>query len=155
MCTVIEEKEVTPVNLSLELERAVIRHVLEEDRDIYVTESSWFPFWVRVYRGSGQVVLTTHTNFRSATTMVQRLELANEINSGYVMVNAYVKEQRLRIDHCLICRDGMTRESFIRACRVFNDSITRALAAFDPDNSLLLPPGESEDSDQAQAQGPQ
>jgi hypothetical protein len=157
MCTVIEDKDVTPVNLSLALEQAVIRHDLDNDKEIYVREAGWFPFWIRVYRGTGNVVLNTHTRFRSSTGMLQRLEFANEVNSKFTLVSAHVDKTRLRVDHCLLFRDGMTRESFIRACRVFNDSLNRAMSELDPDKSILLAPGESEESDQDQdeAQGPQ
>lgn len=155
MCTVIEEKDVTPINLSLELEQAVIRHDVDQDREIYVTETGWFPFWIRVYRGSGQVVLSTHTKFRSGTGALQRLEFANEFNGKFPMVSAHADDLRLRVDHCLLFRDGLTRESFIRACRVFNDSLNRAVSELDPDRSILLAPGENEDSGQEQAQDPQ
>ena len=39
----IEEKNVSPVTLSLELKTAVIKHKLEEDEAIYITESGFSP----------------------------------------------------------------------------------------------------------------
>ena len=57
MRTLIEEKDVTAVNLAVELEQAVIQHVLQEDESIYVTEDGWFPFWVRVQGNNGYVTL--------------------------------------------------------------------------------------------------
>jgi hypothetical protein len=157
MCTVIDDKDVTPVNLSLALEQAVIRHDLNNDKELYVTEAGWFPFWIRVCRGTGKVGLSTHTLFRINTGNLQRLEFANEVNSKFNLVSAHVDAMRLRVDHCLLFRDGMTRESFIRACRMFNDSLNRAMSELDPDRSILMAPGESEenDEDQDETQGPQ
>lgn len=155
MCVVIEDKDVTPINLSLELEQAVVRHELGKDNEIYVTETGWFPFWIRVYRVPGQVVLSTHTRFRKAVSAFQRLELANEMNKRFTLISVHVDDSLLRIDHCLLFRDGLTRESFIRACRVFNDSVRRAMDDLDPDDSILLGPGESESTDQSHPMDPQ
>jgi hypothetical protein len=155
MCTVIEEIEVTAVNLSLYLEQAVIRHDVDDEREIYITETGWFPFWIQVRRKSAQLILSTHTMFRRSTGTLQRYEFVNEVNSKFVLVSAFVDGKRLRVDHALLYRDGLTRESFIRTCRVFNDSLTRAMSELDPDGSILLAPGETEDSDQENAQDPQ
>ena len=40
MSMLIEEKDVTPVNLAVELERAVIGHVLDDDSSIYVKDDT-------------------------------------------------------------------------------------------------------------------
>lgn len=145
MCTVIEEKDVTPISLSLELEQAVIRHEVRDDQELYVTEAGWFPFWIHVSKGNGQIVLKTYTCFRKSTGVLQRLEFANEVNSKLALICAYVDKQTLRFDHCLLYRDGLTRESFVRACRMFNESLNKARSELDPDRSILLAPGEQED----------
>ncbi len=156
MCTVIEDEDVTPVSLSLALEQAVICHKLENDNEIYVTEDGWFPFWISVTRDAGSVALRTYTYFRSSTSVVQRLQFANEMNRKFLLVSAYVVEKSLRVDHSLLFRDGITRESFIRACRMFSYNLNRALSELDPDLSILLVPGKSEERDQDcdEARGP-
>jgi len=145
MCTVIEEKDVTPVNLSLELEKAVISHRLDENGSIYVNEPGWFPFWINLKRGNGLVMLVTHTNFKREVSKVQRLEFCNEINSKFFMLTANVSGQTLRVDYSLLYRDGLTRETFIRTCRTFNQNISRAMNELDPDDSIVLAPGEDEE----------
>ena len=67
MSMLIEEKDVTAVNLAVELERAVVQHVLSEDGSIYVTEDGWFPFWIRIQESAGYVTFKTHTNFKRST----------------------------------------------------------------------------------------
>ena len=44
MSNFIDESNVTPITLSLELEAAVIEHKLEDDEGIYVTEDGFFRF---------------------------------------------------------------------------------------------------------------
>ena len=62
----MSEKDVTAVTLSVELERAVIAHVLQDDQRIYVTEDGWFPFWIRVQDSAGYVTFRTYTNFKKS-----------------------------------------------------------------------------------------
>ncbi len=145
MSILIEEKDVTAVNLTLELKRAVIEYVLNEDTSIYVSEDGWFPFWIRENRDIGFVNLRTHTYFKKATTLMQRLEICNEINKTKYMVTAYYKDGRLCFDHALNCRDGILRENFIRACRQFSTNIEMGLRATDPDRQFILQPGQTED----------
>lgn len=148
MSMLIEEKEVTAVNLAVELERAVIQHVLDDDESIYVTEDGLFPFWVRIHKGSGFVSFKTHTNFKKSATHVQRLELCNELNMKNFMITAYVQDDRLYLDYVLIYRDGLLRETFIRGCRQFARSVEKGLEQVDPENNFVLPPGKSEPQDE-------
>ncbi|MDZ7890875.1 MAG: YbjN domain-containing protein [Rhodoferax sp.] len=144
MCTVIEESDVSTVNLSLELERAVIQHRLDKDGEIYVHEGAWFPFWIRIRKATGILIFTTHTEFCRATSVTQRLEFCNEINRKFILLTASTDEKKLRLDYTLLFCDGMTRETFIRSCRIFSDNINRAMAELDPDNDIALPPGQSD-----------
>ena len=64
MSNLIEEKDITAVTLSLELEVAVIEHKLEDDQAIYVTENGFFPCWIRVLKNSGYVGFSTYILFR-------------------------------------------------------------------------------------------
>lgn len=148
MSMLIEEKEVTAVNLAVELERAVIQHVLDDDESIYVTEDGLFPFWVRIHKGSGFVSFKTHTNFRNSTTLVQRLELCNELNMKNFMITAYAQDDRLFLDYVLIYRDGLLRETFIRGCRQFARIVEKGLEQVDPENNFVLPPGNTEPQDE-------
>ena len=150
MSTLIEDKDVTAVNLAIELERAVIGHVQNEDSSIYIREDGWFPFWIRVNNDIGFVNFRTHTNFKKATTLLQRLEICNEINKTKYMVTAYYKDDRLCFDHTLNCRDGLLRENFIRACRQFSTNIEMGLRATDSDRQFVLQPGQTEAEDEAE-----
>jgi Putative bacterial sensory transduction regulator len=144
----IEENEVTAVNLAVELERAVIQHVLEEDESIYVNEDGLFPFWVRIHKGAGFVSFKTHTNFKKSASYVQRLELCNELNMKNYMITANVHDDRLWFDYVLIYRDGLLRETFVRGCRQFARNVEKGLEQVDPENDFVLPPGKTESEDE-------
>jgi hypothetical protein len=116
----------------------------------YVTEDGWFPFWIRVNNDIGFVNFRTHTNFKKTTTLLQRLEICNEINKTKYMVTACVNDSRLCFDHALNCRDGLLRENFIRACRQFSTNIEMGLRATDPDRQFVLQPGQTESEDEAE-----
>ena len=153
MSMLIEEKDVTPVNLAVELERAVIGHVLDEDGSLYVTEDGMFPFWIRLHKGSSLVGLKTHTYFRKATSAVQRLEICNELNARNFLVTAYVRDDMLCLDHALMYRDGLLRETFVRGCRQFAKAVEKGLDQVDPEGSFILPPGKSQAQDEADQAG--
>jgi Putative bacterial sensory transduction regulator len=144
MSILIEDNDVTPVNVAIELERAVITHKLNADGKIYVTEDGWYPFWIEVKQGSGLIFFTTHTYFKRAATTVQRLEVCNELNQRSYALTAYSRDQRLCIDHALSYRDGLLRETLVRTCRMFANNIGSGLSAVDPDNALVLQPGRIE-----------
>ena len=149
MSNLIEEKDVTAVNLAVELEHAVIEHVLEDVKSIYVNEDGWFPFWIRVLDGAGFVSFKTHTNFKKSTSLLQRLELCNELNMHNFLITAYVQEDRLMLDYDFNFRDGLLREAFIRTCRQFASNIERGLNKVDPDNDFVLLPGKTEPEDES------
>jgi hypothetical protein len=144
MSILIEEKDVTAVNLAVELERAVIQHVLDEDKSIYVTEDCWFPYWIRIQESAGYVTFKTYTNFKKSTSHLQRLELCNELNAKNYLVTACVKDDQLLFDYILNYRDGLLRETFIRSCRQFARNLERGLELVDPENDFVLPPGKTE-----------
>lgn len=148
MTNLIEETDVTAVNLAIELERAVIEHTLDDDKSIYVTEDGWFPFWVRVVQGAGFVSFRTHTSFKKSTRKLQRLELCNELNIQNYLITACLQNDRLVMDYVVNFRDGLLRETFIRTCRQFANNIERGLSKVDPDNDFVLPPGKTEPEDE-------
>ena len=155
MSNLIEEDDVTAVNLAIELERAVISHVLDEDGSIYVTEDGWFPFWIRINKGLGLVTFKTHTYFKKAASLVQRLEICNEINAKNFMVTACVSDNTLSLDHALGYRDGLLRETFVRGCRKFASTVEKGLDQADPAGSFILPPGGTEKTDETDETGAQ
>ena len=149
MSILIEEDEVTAVNLSVELERAVIQHVLDSDESIYITEDGFFPFWIRIHKNAGFVSFKTHTNFRRTAAHLQRLEICNELNMKNFMITAYAQDDRLFLDYVLNYRDGLLRETFVRSCRQFAKNIQNGLEQTDPENNFVLPPGKTEPQDEA------
>ena len=138
MNRLIEEINVTAVNLSLELERAVIEHKLQEDEGIYVTEDGWFPFWINILKSKGFIGFTTYLMLRKNSTTLQRLELANQFNCDTYMSSAYVVENMLKIDHVLSYRNGMLSETLIRACRQYSGGIGLFIAEHDPNYQVLM-----------------
>lgn len=144
MGNLIKKNDINIVRLSLELEQAVIQHQLQDDDEIYVNEDGFFPFWINILEQRSFVCLSTYTNFTSTSTDEQRLEFCNRLNYEYFMVTAYLKDEKLRIDHALNFYDGMIQETFIRACRQFSRTIEIALLELDANNELVLPPGQNE-----------
>lgn len=144
MSNLIEEKDVTPVTLSLELETAVLEHKLEEDEAIYVTESGFFPCWIRVLKSSGYVGFTTYILFRQSSTRLDRLELANRFNKRNYMTTNHVDGDKLKIDHVLCYKSGILKETFIRGLRQYSSAICNSISEIDPDYIVLLPLGETE-----------
>lgn len=148
MSILIEEQDVTAVNLAVELERAVIEHILDEDKSIYITEDGWFPFWIRVIQRSGYVSFKTHTNFKRATSHLKRLEICNELNKSKYMLTCYEADDRLCIDYVLNYRNGLLRETFVRSCRQFSKNIESGFNEVDADNNFVLLPGRTEPEDE-------
>lgn len=144
MSNLIEEKDVSPVTLSLELEAAVIEHRLEEDETIYVTESGFFPCWIRVLKNSGYVSFTTYIMIRESSTPLERLELANRFNKRNYMTSSHIDGNKLIIDHVLCYRSGILKETFVRGCRQYCFAIGHSINEIDPEYKVLMPLGESQ-----------
>ena len=147
MSTLIEEKDVTAVNLSVELERAVIAHRLDDEKSIYVTEDDLFPFWIEIKSSAKLIIFRSYTFCKKASSHLDRLELSNKMNYSQYMLTVSVNENKLIFDHALNYRDGVLRENFIRASRQFSTSIKTGLHSYDNDNVIALPPGRQEESD--------
>ena len=140
MINLIEENDVTYVTLSLELERASIMYeTREEGQSLYVTEDNFFPFWIRIRKNSGLIGLGTYIKFRSSTTELQKLTLANQFNRCAFGITAYRDGDELKIDHILNYRNGILRETFIRVSRNFSSVITKSIRDHDPNYELLMP----------------
>lgn len=138
MNDLIEESDINAVNLSLYLERAVIDHKLEDDEGIYVNETSWFPFWIRILKKPGLIGFVTYINFRKSSKRLQRLELANEFNRETYMSTAFVEGDVLKMTHVINYRNGLLTETLIRSCRQYSGGISLAIDEFDPDYKILM-----------------
>lgn len=147
MSMLIEEKDVTPVNLSVELERAVVSHNMDDSGDIYVSEFGIFPFWIKLRENSKFILLTTYTKFTRSSDRLSRLELCNKINLSNYVLTAFLSNDHLMIDHSLSFADGLLRENFIRTCRQYSSAISMSLQEHDPDHVVALRPGASEPED--------
>ena len=147
MSNLIEESNVTPVTLSLELEAAVLEHKLEDDEGIYVTESGFFPCWIRVLKNSGYVGFTTYILFRQSSTRSDRLELANRFNKRNYMTTNHVDGNKLIIDHVLCYKSGILKETFIRGLRQYSSAICNSISEIDPEYKVLMPLGASKPDD--------
>lgn len=138
MSNFIEESNVSIIALSLHLERAVVKHELQDDAGIYVTEDNWFPFWIRILKQPGLIGFVTYINFRKSSTRIQRLELANQFNCESYMVTAFINDDILKMTHTISYRDGLLNETLIRVCRQFSRDIGFAIAEFDPEYKILM-----------------
>lgn len=138
MNKLIEEINVTIVNLSLELEQAVIEHTLQDDESIYVTEDNFFPFWIKILKGQGFVGFTTYLMFRESSTILERLTVVNEFNKDTYLSSAYAVDDVLRIEHCISYRNGILSEALIRGCRQFSGGIKLFISEYDPDFKILM-----------------
>ena len=139
MNRLIEELNVNPVTLSLELEAAVIEHKFDDDGEIYVTEG--FPFWIKILKSSGYVGFTTYIMFRQSSTLLERLELSNRFNKRNYFTTSFVDGEKLIIDHVLCFKSGLLSETFIRGSRQYANAISTSLSEIDSDNKVLLPLG--------------
>lgn len=137
MNRLIEEIDVSIVNLSLELELAVIEHCLQEDRKLYVIEQNFFPFWIQILKTPCFVGFTTYLMFRENTTLLQRLELANQFNQDTYMSSAHVEKDMLKIEHVLTYKNGILSETFIRGCRQYSGGISLFISEYDPCYKVL------------------
>lgn len=147
MRNLIEERDVTGANLSVELERSVIQHNMEDDGDLYVTEDDFYPLWVKIIPNRGYIAISTNTRFSVNVNYSDRLKICNEINSKSYFLSAYtlLDDRKLRVDHFISYRDGLMVDMFIRVLRKFSSSFQFYLNEIDKDNKIILMPGQIEE----------
>ncbi len=148
MNTLIEEKDVGVLSLSLLLEQAYIEHlVVNNDTALYVREKGMFPFWVKFYAKARFVLFESYINIRPEVEPLERLQLCNRINTTLFLPSATVQtverenepEQiRLVTNHVLQFRDGLLPAHFIQICRDFSEGMFRIQSEFDPHGATLL-----------------
>ena len=139
MINLIEEENINPVTLSIELERAVLQHEAREDGSLYLTENGFFPIFIRVRKHSGLVSLDTYLYFRESATELERLKLANTMNQCAFGITCYVNDAQLKFDHILNYRNGLLRETFVRVVRNFSRVVGKSISEHDPGYQLLMP----------------
>ena len=129
MNTFLEEKTITLVTLSLELEQAAIAHTLQDNHQIYVHENGMFPFWIKLHPQTFLIALSTYLDVDAAVPLAQHHALCNQLNSESFLPAVHIHEQRLYADHAIYYRDGLIRSQFIRLCRLFTHGVERVRGA--------------------------
>ena len=125
MNTFLEEKTITLVTLSLELEQATIAHTLQHNHQIYVHENGMFPFWIKLHPQTFLIALGTYLDADAAVPVERHHALCNRLNSESFLPAVHIHEQRLYADHAIYYRDGLIRSQFIRLCRLFAHGMER------------------------------
>ena len=143
MFNFIEEWEITPARLSVELERAVIQHKTQDDGTLYVDEDSYFPFWISIHPAFGLVGLRSHIYLRDSIETEKILTLVNSINCVNYSLCCYYEHKRVNFDCMLGIRDGMLANNLIRSARNFSATINDAIRKNDPNYETLKPIHES------------
>lgn len=143
--TLIEEKDVNLVRLSLELEKATIECKLSDDEVLYVHEESMFPFWISVHPQPHFLLLNTYLNLVPDVPNEERLAFCNRINERIFMPSVYLRTierngetlQRFTAAYPIYYRDGLLVSQFIRLCRNFSTAMGKIQAEFDPEHEML------------------
>lgn len=120
MSTFLEEKEVSLVSLSLELEMAALEHTVQDNVNLYVNEEGTFPFWIRLYPDSHMMSFSTYVDFDDRVKGLDRLRFCNLFNESKLAPSVHVAKNRLYADYAMSYRDGLIRSQFIRMCRSFS-----------------------------------
>ena len=125
MSTFFEEKSITLVALSLELEQAAIAHTVQDNHQIYVHVNGMFPFWIKLHPQTFLIALTTYLDVQATVPIEQHHALCNRLNSQSFLPAVHIHDQRLYADHAIYYRDGLIRSQFIRLCRLFTQGVER------------------------------
>lgn len=140
MSILIEDKDLSLVTLSLELEQATIAHTLQGEKKIYVTaEDVAFPFWLQLYEGPRLIFFSTYTEFGSEVPPAERHAFCNRVNGKLLLPAVHEHDGRLYADHAMSYRDGLLRSQFIRMCRFYAEGVESIVRTFDPDHAVLKP----------------
>lgn len=147
MSTLIEDKDVSLVTLSLELEQAAIAHSLQGETKIYVSsEDVAFPFWLQLCEGPRLILFTTYAEFDGDVALAERHAFCNRVNGKLLLPAAHEHDGRLYADHAMSYRDGLLRSQFIRMCRFYAEGVESIVRTFDPDHAVLKPLGSAGDT---------
>lgn len=143
----IEEDQVTLVNLSLALEQATIAHESQNGHALYITESGMFPFWVELRPQPRYILLRSYLDFAPGVDTLDRLNFCNDINLRLYVPNVAVQvlevdsdtKPRLVATYPIYYRDGVLHSHFIRLCRAFSIGMAQIQSEFDAEHQMLIP----------------
>ena len=144
--TLIEEKDLNLVALSLELEKATIECDLRDEHTLYVHEEGMFPFWIHLHESPRFLLLNTYLNWVPDVPDEERLAFCNRINEQMFMPSVYLRTierddgetiQRFTAAYPISYRDGLLVSQFIRLCRKFSAAMGQIQREFDPEHTML------------------
>ncbi|MFC7460605.1 YbjN domain-containing protein [Hydrogenophaga defluvii] len=115
----IEEQDISIVNLSLLLEQSVIQHTIQEEDKIYVTEPGVFAHWIRIFREPCIIALSTYFTLPEGMNDVEKLEFCNKINAEYLVPSAYTKDDRVWLFNPIYFKSGLIKSHLVRQIRYF------------------------------------
>ncbi|MFC7411854.1 YbjN domain-containing protein [Hydrogenophaga atypica] len=143
--TLIEEKNVNIISLSLELEKATIAYEMTDEKTIYVREIGMFPFWIYLRENTRFITLSTYLEWAPDVPEMERLAFCNRVNEQLILPSVYMRTvddegvtvTRFTAAYPIYYRDGLLVSQFIRLCRRFADAIREIQAEFDPAHEVL------------------
>ncbi len=94
---------------------------------------------VHVLPAKEVVRLLASFSFAPRAAMQEKLDLANRINDGYIVVRAAVPADRageLSVDHYIVLGPGVSRAAIAATTRRFADVVVEAVGALDTDKLL-------------------
>jgi hypothetical protein len=114
---------ITPDNVSLELLMSILDEVymepkVDDDGDLYVTENITCHFLLSEKKD----IIQLYGSFlcKPETSMEQRLECVNKVNSTYVLVSSSAdNKNHLLFAHDIFIAGGITKKNFILVTRKF------------------------------------
>ena len=94
---------------------------------------------VYVLPGKDRVRLLATFSFAARAAYQEKLDLANRINDGYIVVRASIPADRpgeIAIDHYILLGAGVSRATVVAVTRRFADIVREAVDALDSDRLL-------------------
>jgi hypothetical protein len=94
---------------------------------------------VHVLPSKDVIRLVAHFAFAPRATLMEKLDLANRINDGYIVVRAAVPADRigdLNLDLYIVLGSGVSRANVVTSTRRFVDIVVEAIAALDSEQLL-------------------
>ena len=118
MQDLITAENATVKELQVHIDSAFVEYTIDDDGDIKVQDA--VTVFVRPEAEGRYIQLSTIFGFEPASTVAQRLECANKINSECIIIRASVSEDCLVFEHEYILFDGgLTPKQFIQGIRRF------------------------------------
>ncbi len=115
----IDEKDVSIVNLSLLLEQSIIQHEIQNEERIYITEPGIFAHWIRIFKDPCIIALSTYFTLPDGMSGIEKLEFCNRINAEYLVPSAYTKGDRVWLFNPIYFKSGLIKSHVVRQIRYF------------------------------------